>query len=672
MITSLAFIPLSSGVASAIHCDINAVQGPNSLTTGESGTFKTDTHTVSCDESVNVTWKVDGVEEKTEKNIDRTSQFIFEPDSPGTYDVVANIQHGEATRWRVEVTNPVEIEPVAPTSDLVSDKIGDRRRFAVTVTGPADKEDVVWEVNGDQLDGYDGGMLLFEAVEEVRAGETSDEGYVRINDKVEFEEGEYTIVASVPGEEASYRWDYIVSEPPDFEIRPTGMTVGEVKAIGPENIDWNGGAGTVTIEIGNETFTDTPEVSRSFDTPQVVDITVTVTNGEGVSLTKTAGVVVENDEPAVELLEPANPEEAYGTTKRGETYVFYAALSDEDAAQNTLELQFGEQVVDTATFNGSQQRVRLEGEFQTLGPRTVQIVGKDGLGGRDSVGFETEVRSPRPEFTQLRTDAADLGSVFSGVPVRFEAAAEDPEGETVTLSWYLNGELISPNQPANSTETIEFPQSGSYNVTVLAEDVHGMTRSHSWDVSVQSFATEPDVSVSRTEITEENAYRISLDFSKLSQQRRVGASFRVEFPDDIIVSRIDEGMTRQSGSAGTTFFQENISQKNIGFTVEPGEGLEPGETATLNFSAFYRPMEAPEDTTVVEENKRIVVSIDESGEISVGNDGDNGENADTETEQQTETQSDDGFGSGFGPMLGLAGLGSVVIILVTLRSRRTD
>jgi hypothetical protein len=188
-------------------------------------------------------------------------------------------------------------------------------------------------------------------------------------------------------------------------------------------------------------------------------VAATASDGHGGSANDSVSITVrEEGSPTVDITSPLD-----GSGHVTGTPIPLAAdTSDPD----------GDTVLVTWTANGT-----LIGEPWTpvAGSYTVVASADDGNGGTatDSVGIT--VSDPNQDPTINITSPADASSYVAGAPIPLSADTDDPDGDTVAVTWTANGNPISAGWA---------PGAGNYTVVASADDGNGGSASDTVSISV--------------------------------------------------------------------------------------------------------------------------------------------------------------------------------------------
>lgn len=527
-----------------------------------------------------------------------------------------------------------------PSDGSVQLAPNETERFEVTVFDPdtgASDLTYVWSVDGD------------------RAGTGSGFTF----DASKYGGGAHTVELVVDDETdrtdpATLAWAVDIVEAPVVDAVDPGsteITAGETVRFTATASD-PGGHTPLSYEwtIGGGRF-DGPEASYTFSEVGRQTVSLAVKNAQGVETTSEYTVAVENDEPELERVDPTG--EAV-ETRAGSTERFVVTVSDQDASPVTVTLSVDGQPVESKTIDQANRKATFEQAFDDPGERTVEITVEDAHGSQATISYSVAVQSRPPEFVDWSPQESTLTSVESGESVQFEVTATDPDGESVSYEWYVDGSYAGSGE----TFTQQFTTSGEYTVTVVAKDASGATERHEWSVLSSSFGQQPgvDTQISANAIEPGGTREfVTVSFQNPSANERTArVELLVQPPDGVTVSgasNVDESDAAQFVSYAVS---EPGSQTSISLKIAVQDDSLAGERLDIPFEVRYHPQGNSDDVTVVE-NGTIELSV--VGETGTAASGESDQPGATETESP-----------GFGIVPALAA-GAVALLVAGRRTR---
>jgi PKD repeat protein len=237
-------------------------------------------------------------------------------------------------------------------------------------------------------------------------------------------------------------------------------------------LDPQGGALTYRWDFseGGSTFRQSPV--RTYRTPGTYTATVTVTDPQGKTASKTVEIVVsERPNAAPSVLAAADP-----TAGRAPlTVEFGAAAFDADGPEDEIVYLW-----DFGDGTGSQFGRDVSHTYRTRGTYTATVTATDRHGAFDTAELTIVVDGApanQPPTVQI---AADPRSGPAPLPVRFTSAARDPEGRGLLMVWDF-GDGAKAGGPSIS-HTYRSP--GTYTATLTVTDPGGETATASVQVTV--------------------------------------------------------------------------------------------------------------------------------------------------------------------------------------------
>jgi len=192
-----------------------------------------------------------------------------------------------------------------------------------------------------------------------------------------------------------------------------------------------------------------------------------------------------------------NDGKAYGTIQNSQSVAIQNSLPTIDSfspENTTLEISEGEIIQfthtssdlddDTLTYlwllDGTEQSTTQNWTYQATTPGTfnITLVVSDGELFA-SQQWKLSVNAP-PNITSYYP--SDDPTIFEGQSQEFNVTYFDPDGDPLTIQWYVNGSLVEPS-PSDSY-TYEADVAGIYIITVIVSDGLAQT-SHQWTLAVK-------------------------------------------------------------------------------------------------------------------------------------------------------------------------------------------
>ncbi|MEA3430879.1 MAG: lamin tail domain-containing protein, partial [Nanoarchaeota archaeon] len=140
-------------------------------------------------------------------------------------------------------------------------------------------------------------------------------------------------------------------------------------------------------------------------------------------------------------------------------------------------------------------------DFSVEGEYIINVVVIDSIGLTDTYEWNVTVSdvpvNQDPVITEHNPVDADF-EINTGDSQLFNVTVEDPEGENMTVYWYVDGTLnetdsdVENNTIADFTYN-DFSVAGEYNVTVIVEDNESNNVSYEWNVTVSNVVTPVNV-----------------------------------------------------------------------------------------------------------------------------------------------------------------------------------
>jgi len=432
------------------------------------------THTSSDPDGdlLSYSWLVDSVEQAVTQNWTYTPGY----EDAGTYNVTLIVSDGELTdsqEWNVTVNDvnrsPVMDDYYPPTDPIISE--GESQVFNVTYHDPdGDPVAVEWLLNGTAVESNDN--YTFTA-------DYESEGTYNV-----------TVVVSDGLNQTSHEWTLTVlnvnRSPTIDDYYPSTDPIineGESQLFNVTYSDPDGD--TLTVQwLLNGTFVgsnDNYTYTADYDSAGVYNVTVVVSDGLAQGSDEwTLTVLNVNRAPTIDSY---TPEDLEPEVDEGEGLNFTHTSSDLD--NDTLAYSWLLDDVEQATS----QNWTYTPSYEDAGTHNVTLVVSDGEL-TDSQQWNVTVndvnRSPVIDDYYPPTDP----TINEDESQLFNVTYHDPDGDPVSVQWYLNGSLVSTLD--NYTFTAGYDSAGVYNVTVIISD--GLTETfHDWNLTVNNVNRAPTI-----------------------------------------------------------------------------------------------------------------------------------------------------------------------------------
>jgi MYXO-CTERM domain-containing protein len=267
-------------------------------------------------------------------------------------------------------------------------------------------------------------------------------------------------------------------------VAPTITALNVTPMTGPEGTNF-GFAGVAT-DPGMDTLTYTwnfgdgtpvatgQSVMHTYGTRGTYTVTLTVTDGDGGSATRTAQVVVSDAPPVISVLR--------GDTEgdEGDEFAFTAAASDPGGLPLTYTWDFGDGSMPVSGVG----LTNLTHTYRRSGAVTLRLTVSDGVG-----------TATRTLTVTVNNVAPTLGEVTiptegdEGMALNFVAAASDPGDDTLTYTWdFGDGTPAGTGSPLLHT----FADDGAYFVQVTVSDGDGGTDREVRGITIRNVSPRVD------------------------------------------------------------------------------------------------------------------------------------------------------------------------------------
>ncbi|UCD03363.1 MAG: PKD domain-containing protein, partial [Candidatus Aenigmatarchaeota archaeon] len=259
------------------------------------------------------------------------------------------------------------------------------------------------------------------------------------------------------------------------------------------------GPGSMT---GN-TYSYTPDWDPNHD-DEVYGVTILADDGYGGTDTEFFQLTVNdvNRDPTIGNINNKNVDE-------GQTLSFTVSGSDpeNDELSYTVISGPGSMTGDTYSYSPGWDTNHADEVH------TVEIEATDGYGGTDTETFQVTVNDVnRPPNIDSFTPTDTTPSVDEGSSLSFSVTASDPDGDTLSYTWKLDGANVGTGN--SYTYSPGFADSGTHTVSVTVSDGNGGTDTQSWTVTVNNVNRPPTIdSFTPTDTTPSVDEGSSLSFS---------------------------------------------------------------------------------------------------------------------------------------------------------------
>ncbi|WP_168215955.1 PKD domain-containing protein [Halorussus ruber] len=598
------------------------------------GPSKTESFSVSAtdpDSTPSVTWYVDGDQ--------MTSGDRYEFDAgqfgAGDHTVEAVVSDGTSstadatTEWNVDVAQAPEIVSVTPGST----ETAPGKTVEFSAEGDSSGLSYEWTIDGETVSGQTV-ETTFDATGEKQVQVVAE------NDRGVTAERSFTV--TVEGTPPSIQ---------DLSISPSSVTAGGTVNLSASATDPADRDVDLSYEwtIGDETY-EGQSVSTALRTVGKRNVEVSVTNQYGASAVRNRTVVVSNDEPELVRVSPEEvPAPETGTRQR-----FVVQATDADATPATIIWSVDGSPAEETDLSSASQNVTFTHEFSTPGEHTVKATIEDGHGGSATATWDVKVDNRPPEVSGVAPESSSF-SLLTGESQTFEAEASDPEGDSVSLQWSVDGTEVATGERLNHS----FAEPGTHNVTVVADDGAGGRDRDSWSVSARNFRKTPEIDSSATiETLSTNGSQefITLTLRNPSVNTRTAhVELALSLPNGIVVTG---GQNVAEGNRAEYVNEETVSaggQTSLSVGIEVSDESLRGQRIEIPYQVIYYP-EGSRDSYRVVENATKEIGI---GDPSAFED----EQTDSETKYDSIPGSESGT-PGFTPGVTILSLLALCLWLV--------
>jgi PKD repeat protein len=260
----------------------------------------------------------------------------------------------------------------------------------------------------------------------------------------------------------------------DFSITPPAPSTSDTISFTSHSYDPDGGPSLVhewTFGDGETSLERNPE--HSYDEPDQYPVTLQVTDDDLQTNSTTVVIDVQNTAPLADFeWHPTEPTDVQSTQ-----FVSKASDTDGEVVEHSWDFDDG----DTA------QGPRPEHTFPDDGTYEVTLTATDDSGDSSAVTRVVDVQNvpPKVNFTWDPTKPVSLE------PVTFTSQARDADGSVESLTWSFD----DGGTDTGSEVVHHFPESGTFEVTLVAEDDDGDTAEKTKEVTVRNRVPEVDFEV---------------------------------------------------------------------------------------------------------------------------------------------------------------------------------
>jgi PKD repeat protein len=384
------------------------------------------------------------------------------PDGPETVTVALRVTDDKgasdmATTW-------VQVKNVAPTAEAggpYNGQVGSLISMAGTATDPGSVDQAGLTYRWDFGDGTTG------------SGPMVSHSYAQPRD--------YTVTLTVTDKDGAQDTDTAtvqvtrIPQPPVAVISgPTRGLVGETLSFdGSGSSDSDGSIVSYAWDFGDGTSGSGASVTHSYSTAGTYQVSLTVTDDDG--LTGETTHVVQVDEPAPMPQPPVAVISGPASGLVGEALNFNGGgSSDSDGSIVSYVWDFG----DATSGSGAS----VTHSYSTAGTYQVSltVTDDDGLTGETTHVVQVDEPAPMPQPPVAVISGPTSGLV--GETLSFDGSgSSDSDGSIVSYDWDFGGGTVS----SGITVTHVYTQTGDYQVTLTVTDDDGLTASTGHMVQVE-------------------------------------------------------------------------------------------------------------------------------------------------------------------------------------------
>lgn len=298
--------------------------------------------------------------------------------------------------------------------------------------------------------------------------------------------------------------------------------------------------------------------SHAFTSPGTYTITLTVTDGYGLTGSDTVTVQVGNEAPTAALTVTPDPAYAHQTL----TFDATGSTDPETPGQLTYSWQYGDGA--STAYSADPHATHAYGGAGTY-PVTLRV--KDAKG---AVGTQTYSLEVRPNAAPVAAATGTPDPVHVGVTVTLDATgSSDADGDSLTYRWSIPG---GPDATGVSAQHV-FSATGTYDVTLTVTDTHGVADTAVVTVTVVNDVPTAAFTTSRG--TQLAGHPVSFD---------AGSSNDTEDPDGLTYSWAFGDGGSATGATPTHAYTA-AGAYLVTLTVTDPHGLTDSVTRTVHIAA---------------------------------------------------------------------------------------
>jgi PKD repeat protein len=328
---------------------------------------------------------------------------------------------------------------------------------------------------------------------------------------------------------------------------------------------------------GGSTLQQSP--ARTYSRPGTYTATVTVTDPQGKTASKTVEVVVsERANAAPAVIAAADPTSGQAPL----TVKFGADAFDPDGPEDEITYlwDFGD---DGAAEFGPNPSYT----YRTPGTYTATVTATDADGAFDTAEMTIVVDPPPANQAPTVQIAASPRSGAAPLPVRFTSAARDPDGQQLLMVWDFGDGAKGGGPSINHT----YRTAGTYTATLTVTDLGGKTASASTTITVSGPTTvgrsAPDDSTG--DVAAEEAENLASLRAPASQRIARGVRLRVACLQACVVRAVARHAGKRIGtSKALRIRDERRHTLTVRLTRQARRELRRGGTRSLKVTVVLR------------------------------------------------------------------------------------
>jgi PKD repeat protein len=261
-----------------------------------------------------------------------------------------------------------------------------------------------------------------------------------------------------------------------FSFAPTSPTTGQAVTFTSSSSDPDGTIASQAWDLDNDgAYNDgtAATASKTFAKAGTYTVGLKVTDDNGASTTISKNVTVANRPPVAAFSSaPAAP-----LTR--DPVTFTSTSSDPDG---TIASQAWDLDNDGAFDDGTGTTATKS--FSKAGTYTVRLQVTDDNGASATVSHTVTIgnRKPVASFTTSPNPTS------TDQTVSFDSTSADPDGTIASQSWDLNGDGTFDSGRTDPTESVQYPQPGTYTITLKVTDDSGATDTKTDTVTIDNRA----------------------------------------------------------------------------------------------------------------------------------------------------------------------------------------